>query len=93
MRTIAELRQLRSRIQAGNADLAASRSRLARAEEQERAHLRQIVQSEVLPAVLDLRRGLPDLDAIRAGEVRGGDLDDAARQSRELADSDPRPRP
>jgi hypothetical protein len=87
MRTIAELRQLRSRIQAGNADLAASRSRLARAEEQERAHLRQIVQSEVLPAVLDLRRGLPALQAIRAGDIRGRDLDDAARQARELAET------
>ena len=52
----------------------------------ERAHLRQIVQSEVLPAVLDLRRGLPDLEAVRTGDVSGEDLDDAARRSRELAD-------
>jgi signal transduction histidine kinase len=85
MRTMAELRQLRSRIQAGNADLAASRSRLARAEAEERAQLRHIVQVEVLPAVLDLRHALPTLEAIRAGDVHGRDLEYAALQSRELA--------
>jgi signal transduction histidine kinase len=83
MRTIAELRQLRSRIEDGNLELAASQSRLACAEEQERAHLRQTVQSEVLPAVLDMQAALPPLAAIHAGDV---DLDDAARQARELAD-------
>lgn len=83
MRTIAELQQLRTRIEDGNVELAASRFRLARAEEEERAHLRQIVQSEMLPAVLDLQGALPSLEAVRAGDV---DLDDAARQARELAD-------
>jgi hypothetical protein len=87
MRTIAELRQLRSRIQAGNVDLAASRSRLARAEEQERAHLRQIVQSEVLPAVVDLRQRLPALAAIRSGHAHRRDLDEAAHQARGLAET------
>ena len=87
MRTIAELRELRSQIQAGNADLAASRIRLADADEQERGHLRQIVQSEVLPGVLDLRQGLPTLEAIRSGDVWRSDLDTAASSARELAEN------
>jgi len=86
LRTLTELRQLRSRILAGNAELVASRARLANAEDAERAHLTQIVQSEVLPAVRDLRRALPAVGAIRTGDVDGVDLDSAARQSRELAE-------
>ena len=86
LRTLTHLQQVRSQILAGNAELAASRARLARAEVAERAHLGHIVLSEVLPAVLDLGQALPALQAIRAGDVHGPDLDDAARRSRDLAE-------
>jgi hypothetical protein len=86
MRTLTELRHLRSRILAGNAELVASRARLARAEEAERAHLGHFVRSEVLPAVLDLQHALPAPEAIRVGDVHGMDLTDAALRSRELAE-------